>query len=125
MDISLEKLKEILVTPGHIDGKLFDNAVEKAKNKNTPLPEELVIEGLITDENLGKTIADFFEYHFVSLHETEIKDVFLEILPEVVARAQHAIVFGSTEETISLATEYVDNYEFFRLLEKKTGKNSD
>ncbi len=125
MEITPEKLKEMLVPPGHITEEQFANAVSESQRKNILLQKYFVEEGLISDKNLGKTIADFFDHHFVDLSEIKIKEEYLEYLPEIVARAQRAVVSSVSAEELSLATEWIDNYEFFRLLEKKTGKNID
>ena len=113
----------MLVLPGHISEDQLVNASHEAEKKGSTLQEELVYEGLILDKNLGRTIADYFDHHFVDLHEVTIKDEYLEFIPEIVARAQRTIVCGVTDDTLSLATEKINNYEFFRLLEKKTGRN--
>lgn len=122
MEITLENLREMLVAPGHIVEEKFLLAIEVSEQKNISIEEYLVSEGLITDENLGRTIADFFDAHFVDLKEVVIKDEFLECIPEMVARAQRAVVFDISDTGIQLATEKIHNYEFFRLLEKKQGK---
>ncbi len=123
MEITLENFKEMLVPAGHITEDQFVHATEEAQRKSISFSEELIEEGLITDIDLGKTIADFFDHHFVDLQDVEIQDKFLTYFPEAVAHAQRAIIFAVSDDTLSLATEYIDNYEFFRLLEKKTGKH--
>ncbi len=123
MDIKEEDFRKMLVLPGHItEDKLILAVVESGK-KGISISEQLINEGLILDKDLGRTIADFFDHHFVDLKEIEIKDEYLDIIPEIVARAQRSIVYGITDETITVATELIENYEFFRLLEKKTRKN--
>lgn len=123
MEITLEKFREMLVLPGHLSEDQLVNVFNEAEKKGATLQEELVYQGLILDKNLGRTIADYFDHHFVDLHEATIKDEYLEVIPEIVARAQRTIVCGVTDDTLSLATEKINNYEFFRLLEKKTGRN--
>jgi len=123
MEITQEKLHEMLVLPGHVAEEQFSNAVTASVNKNISLQEELIEQGLISDKNLGRTIADFFDIHFVDLGESVTKYEHLALMPEIVARAQRAIVFDVSDTILSLATDQIDNYEFFRLLEKKTGKN--
>lgn len=122
MDITQEHLKEMLVPPGHISEEQFLACVERAQQKKVSLQTKLVEEGLISDENLGRTIADFFDYHYADLSDVDILDTYLAYIPEVVARAQRAVVFGEGNGGLQLATELTDNYEFFKLLEKKTGK---
>lgn len=122
MEVTQENLKEMLVPPGHVTEAQFLAAVEASAYKRLSLQEELIEDGLISDENLGRTIADFFDYHFVNLNELVIKDEYLAYIPQVVAYAQRCIVFGATDTAVQVATQNVENYEFFRLLQKKTGK---
>lgn len=123
MELTIEKLSEMLVLPGHITQEHFSIAVAEAEVKGTSILDVLIDSGLISDIDLGRTIADFNDLHFIDLQETVIKDELLKYIPEIVARSQRAIVSSVDEEMITLATEKVDNYEFFRLLEKKTKKN--
>lgn len=122
MEITQENLQEMLVPPGHVTQDQFMRVAEIAVQRNLHLNEVLIDEGLISDVNLGRTIADFFDYHFIDISEIVIKDDFLTVVPEVVARAQRSIVFAITDDSVDIATEKVDNYEFHKLLEKKTGK---
>ncbi len=122
MKITNENLREMLVPPGHLTEEQFVDSAQESEKEKISLTEYLIREGLVSDENLGRTIADFFDSHFVDLRSAEIKDDFLTYIPEVVARAQRTVVFDVLEDSIRVATEDVDNYEFFRLLEKKTGK---
>ena len=123
MEITQEKLHELLVLPGHITEEQFANAVIESTNKKVSLQDELVEQCLISDKNLGRTIADYFDFHFIDLGETVIKYEHLLLIPEIVARAQRAVVCDISDTALVLATDRIDNYEFFRLLEKKTGKN--
>jgi type IV pilus assembly protein PilB len=122
MEITLDNLKEMLVPPGHISEQQFSEAVQRASARGISLQAELVDADLISDKNLGRTIADFFDYHFIDLNELMIKNEYLELIPEVVARNQRAVVFGITDTEVQVGTEHIDNYEFLRLLEKKAGK---
>lgn len=122
MAISKEQFNEMLVLPGHLTEEELTRSIMEAERMQMGVPEYLVAKGLITDENLGQTIANYFNVRFVNLKNVEIQDEHLSLIPEVVARAQRAIVFKVDETSISLATESLNNYEFIRLLGKKTGR---
>ncbi len=122
MRVTEENLKEMLVPPGHLSEEQFSDAVAEAEQKKVSLQEYFVNAGLISDVNLGRTIAEFFEYRFIDLHEVVIKDEYLKIIPEIVARSQRAVVYGIEGDVLNLATENIENYEFLKLLEKKTGQ---
>ncbi len=124
MEISKEKLKKILVGPGHITSDNFEEASLSAKEKNIPLEKFLVEKGFIDDANLGKIIADEIGYPFVELKKANIEDIsedMLGYIPEAVARSQKAIIFKEDKGILYLATANPDNYEFIKHLEKITG----
>lgn len=123
MEISLERLKELCVRPGFIQETQFELAAKEAQAEHIPLDRFLVEKGLMQDENLGKAIADAFNYHFIDLKKVKIDEKFLHIIPELVARAQQAIVVEQTKDGLRIATSDPENFEFLKFLEKKTGEN--
>ena len=122
MEISKEKLKDLLVRPGHIGETDFESVAKEAEKTKIPIEQILVEKGFITDENLGKTIANGFDYHFIDLKKVKLTDDFLELIPEIVARSQQAVVFERSKDILKIATTNPTNYEFVKLLEKKTGR---
>lgn len=122
MELTKERLKELLVSPGHIAPESFESAVKNFEKRGTgTLDQFLVEESFVSDENLGKTIADNLDYHFINIQGVKITDELLYIIPEIVAKTQKAIIFKKSNDALQLATTNPDNYDFFRLLEKKTG----
>jgi type IV pilus assembly protein PilB len=125
MFISEEKLEKILVEPGYIVKADFDIVKKLAAEEKIPLDRMLVEKGLINDEVIGKVIAEATGYPFISLKKANIEEITPEMLnyiPELVAFAQEAIVFGKEEDTLKVVTANPSNYSFFNILEKKTGK---
>ena len=118
MSLSLEKLKEILVTGGYIDEGNFDKAVAVASKKNEPLEIALVKNQVITDEKLGEAMAKYYAVPFFNLTEENLQNDLLEMLPEAVARAQSAVIFAKTTDGFSVATSTPDNFEFLRHLDQ-------
>ncbi|PCI19703.1 hypothetical protein COB64_03255 [Candidatus Wolfebacteria bacterium] len=125
MKITSDTLRELLMKPGHIAEVDFELAVKESEKKNTSLERFLVEKGLISDVNLGKTIANAFDVLFIDLQKTKISDDLLHFIPEVVARTQHVIVFEQDNDRLKVATSNLDNYEFINLLKKKTGRAID
>lgn len=122
MELSAEHLHELFVTPGHVSKEDFERAVEVAKKTDTSVEQQIVQLGFVNDYNLGKTIADEYEFDFINLPTVILQSHFFDLLPEVVARAQMAIVCDETDDTIFIATIHPDNYIFKKRLEKKYGK---
>lgn len=125
MLIPPEKLKEILIEGGYVHEVDFEMIREEANEKEQPLEKMLIEKGAVKDEVLGKIVADNSGYPFVKLKHANIEEITPELLhyiPQDVAYAQRAIVFEEEDDTLKVASTNPDNYNFFKLLEKKTGK---
>src|SRR3990167_9408942 len=72
-------------------------AQDLASEKKISLYDALLGKDLITDENLGKLIADNLQVPFVNLQKEVILGEVLRMIPEEVAERQLAIVFGKDE----------------------------
>jgi type IV pilus assembly protein PilB len=117
-----EKIKAILLETGLItESKLLETA-KKAKETKTSLADQLVGDGVISDEYLGELIADSFGWRYINLKNTAIDDKVLKTIPELVAKNQQAIPFAVEGNTIKVAMNNPENLEFIHLLEKKSGK---
>lgn len=125
MEITKEKLSELLVDPGHLTSEQLETVCKHSdETKRSPI-EIIVEEGLISNENLGRTIADGFGYRFVDPHTENINPETLSIIPESVARAQQIIAYDEDPTTVYVTTTNPDNHQLINLLEKKTGKKID
>ncbi|MBZ1356575.1 MAG: GspE/PulE family protein [Candidatus Nealsonbacteria bacterium] len=125
MLISNEKLEKILLDSGYIQKMDFDMVKALAKEEKQPLDKMLVEKGLIKDQIMGKLIADAAGYPFIGLKRANIEDItpqLLSYIPEAVALSQRAIVIEEEDGVLSVASNDPGNYNFFKLLERKTGK---
>lgn len=120
MSLTIEKLKEILVTGKHIAEHAFEQTATEAVKKGESIELALVKANLIKDEVMGEAIAKYFDVPFVDLREENIQNDLLEIIPEAVARAQGAVVFNKTEEGYDLATSNPGNLDFIKHVDKAT-----
>ncbi len=126
MLISEDKLKELLVEPGHVKENDFEMTKSEAAGKDMDLQRLLVEKGLIRDESLGRIVADEAGYDFIDIKKANIDEItedMLDYIPEVVALAQKAIIFEEGSDYLKLATSKPDNYPFIKLLEKKLDKD--
>ncbi|MBI2337952.1 type II/IV secretion system protein [Candidatus Daviesbacteria bacterium] len=92
-----------------------------AKDKNS-FYDALLKSDLISDENLGKLIADRLKMPFISLNKVSIPQNLLRIIPETVARTQQTIVVSKTDNQLKIATSRPQNKEFESMLSQKTGQ---
>jgi len=128
MKIDPKKLKELLVGPGFVSKKDFENATNKAKESGETIEEVLIEENLIADKDLGRIVAEELDYPFIDLRKEGVSEDALKIIPELVAKVQQVIVFDrfvekSKEKRAILKVAMVDpdNHEMVNWLEKKTG----
>lgn len=115
------QLAKILEEGEYLSAEQLRNALEKAGTEKISLYEAVVDRDLLSDENLGKIIADFLKIPFVSLSLVTIPQEVLNIIPEEVARKQHVIAFAQTKEMLKIATYMPENKELPGYIEKKTG----
>ncbi len=120
MSLPLEKLKEILVSGADIDQQTFDEVSTQAIKKGETVEIALVKANLVKDEKLGEVMAKYYSVPFFDLREQNIQNDLLEMLPEVVARAQKAVIFSKTDDGFSLATSNPNNLEFINHVDKIT-----
>ena len=105
-----------------VSAEEFDQAVKDAAEKGVPLLEYLPESGLVSESNLGQLLASIFQVNFVDLSVERIAKEVLELLPEVVARTQEAIIFKNDNTGVYLATANPNNYEFFKMIERRFEK---
>lgn len=124
MLLTEKKLEELLV-PKHVSKDDFDMVAAEAKKKNVPLDLLLTEKGFIQDSTLGRIIADETGCEFLDIKRTQIVEIdsdLLDYIPEAVAYAQKTVALEQDKDTLKVITSNPDNYTFFKLLEKKSGK---
>ncbi len=114
MPLTLEKLKDILVSGDYLSEQSFDKASSVALKKGEAVEITLVKAEVITDEKIGEALAKHFGVPFIDLKEENIQNDLLEMLPEAVARAQNAGIFGKTPDGYNLATTDPTNVNFIK-----------
>lgn len=113
-----KSLKDLQV----IDQKDLDNAVQESKKTGTALDEFLITKELISDENLGKVIAENLKFPFVSLAKADVNEDLLRIVPEIIARRAGIVAFERTSAGLKVAMANPNNTQIIESLRKKTGE---
>jgi type IV pilus assembly protein PilB len=122
MFLDQEHLIQLIQKNGLITGDKLNELLEFAKNSHVSLEEALIEKDVITDEQLGLLVADFFKIPFVTLGKLSIADDVVNILPERVARKQKVIPFERGPEGVKLAMADPSNKEIQDMIAKKTGQ---
>lgn len=124
MIITDEQLKALVLKNKLVDEKGLNKILEYAKNSGVSLVDALSENNLVSDENLGLLIADFFKLPFIILTKTSILPEVFRIIPERIARKYKVIAFGRSKEGVKVAMSDPRNTELLQLISKKTGERS-
>ena len=108
----------------NIAAKEIDKLVEESEEKKLPLYEVLALRHVLSDEELGKLMAEITGFPYINLSQIEISGDVLEIIPENIALKQGVITFQIDEKTgkIKLATTNPLDLEMIHNVEKKTSR---
>lgn len=122
MPIDPKKLKELLIETELVDEKTFDSVLKIAVKEKKPVEDLLVEKDVVSDQNLGRLIADSLGFRFINLRQVEINEKTLKTIPELVAKKQVVVVFKRDKDGIHLAMKDPTNVEVIASIEKKTGE---
>jgi len=123
MIIPVEKLRELLLKPGHLSEGQFNTALEDAKRTKTDLEDILIEKDLIKDNQLGKLIAEALGVKFINLEMEKINDEMLNFIPELMARSKGIIALSRSEDGIKVGMRNPLDIETRHTLEKRIGEN--
>jgi len=121
MEISSEKLKELLVDPGHITEEQFASAEKEAEKTGQGISSVLLEKNLIKDDQLGRVIAESVGFPFIILQNTQIDDEVFNLIPEIVARHSGVIAFAKSDQGVEIAMLNPNDLETRHFMEKRLG----
>ncbi len=122
MNITNDELGTILIKQGIVTRTNFKSAQKEAKKNDQELEKVLIEKKLITDEQLGKAIAEKFNYNFINLSKERIEDDILSLIPSSMRKSKEIIAFGKTDEGVKLAMTNPDDLKTRHLIEKRVGQ---
>ena len=88
---------------GIIEKKKLTAAFEESKKNNTSFQERLITNDLISDLDLGKTVAELLNVSFIELSTIKIPSDLIYLIPESYARAHRVIAFEEDDRQIKIA----------------------
>lgn len=126
MNIDSKKIIEALKAR-NINSKEIERLVEESDENNIPLQDVVASKHILSDEGLGKLIAEITGFPYINLSQTEISGEVLEVIPENIALKQGIITFQIDEKTgkIKIATVNPLDLEMIHDIEKKTGREAE
>ncbi len=120
MVIPDEELRDLLLKMGILDEKKLAEVQEYIKNASVDFTEALLQKNIISDEQLGITIANYLKIPFVTLSKISIPQEVFHIIPEKIARKQKVIAFGRDDTGIKVAMSDPRNKDILEFIGQKT-----
>src|SRR3989338_8576700 len=100
-----ETLQTIILNSGFITPEDFASAAKTAQDLNKPVADILIFRGLISDDMLGKLVAEHYQVPFISLVNKVLPLETLQLIPEQAANTYHMIPFKVEGRVLHLAME--------------------
>ena len=121
MHVNQEQLEKFIIDSGLVSRDDFDKANKKAEKENKDVGEELVKEGLVSEDDLRRTQAYVLGIPFVNLKDQKIDFEILSLIPEPIARNHNIIAFKKTSDSIEVAMLDTDDLAAIDFVKKKVG----
>lgn len=119
--IASDVLRKMVLEYGLLSEDQIRLAEERADLEETTLRSAILWHNFLSDEEMGKLLAEHFGVPFVNLREREIPEDVLQQIPELVAKKHQAIAFSVDPDGMLLATADPTDIELFNFIERKTG----
>ncbi len=113
-------IKKILLSSKLLTADQIEAAVNSAAQKHSNLEEELVAEGLLTEEVLYETLASAWQVPFVNLASHSIRRDILTLVPEPIIVTHNIVPFERVGNQLKVAMLDKDDLQILDFIEKKT-----
>ena len=95
--------RELLEKPGFVTSEEWQQAVAEAQHSGKSLPAIILEKSYLTTQELTRLAAEHFHLPFVQLGNLPIAVEVINQIPELVARQQRAVAFGSDAGGLKVA----------------------
>lgn len=114
-------LKQILIKSGFIGEEDFDAAAQSAGELGRKVEDVLIFRGFISEDALGKMIAENLKVPFANLSHQTLTDEILAIIPEKMARTYKMVPFAKEGTTLKVAMDDTSDFEALEFAKRHTG----
>jgi type IV pilus assembly protein PilB len=121
MRVEPQQLKAFLLDAGLITETQFKKALLKAKNANKKIGDFLVLDGIISANDLIKLEAYILGIPFINLEKTTIDPEILKIIPEPIARSHNIVAFRKRQRGLEVAMLDPEDLSTIDFIKKKAG----
>jgi type IV pilus assembly protein PilB len=98
INLSKQKLRQILVGEGFTDENTFEAIYNDALRRKQNPADVFISRNVIVEDRFYDLLSQYLNVPQVDLHQSEIDENILNLLPENVARQRRVIVFGKNED---------------------------
>ena len=107
-----------------VSSKEIEKLQEDSESTGMPIHELVAKRHILSDETLGKIIAEIAGFPYINLSKIEISSEILEIIPENIALKQGVVTFQIDEKANKIKIATIDPFDLEMLndIEKKTGR---
>ena len=116
-----ETLRDIILKSGFISPTDFDAAVKTSQELDKDLTDVLIYRGLMSEDVLGKLIAEHYQVPYISLRTKVIPDSTLQLIPEEAATTFGVLPFALEGSELHLAMLDPSDLEAREFVKRKTG----
>lgn len=116
------QVEDKLVAEGLLDQGKLAVLKKHAEEKHAPIFSLLVDEGVVSNEDLTKTIAGVNRVPYVNLLNARIKPDILTLLPQDIAERYMAVPLGEMQNRLVVAMLDADNVQAVDFLSNKIGR---
>lgn len=118
-----DQLIEMLIHGDFTSSEQIKILLEESKETGESFEKLLLKKFIITDEHLGRLIAEMNNWKFINLRNEGVDDEIVQKIPEEMARSQKIIAFKEDPETVYIATLNPEETTLLHTLQKKLNKN--
>src|SRR3989338_313551 len=91
MKVPAQTLKDIVVSGGYVSASDFQDAATTAAEQGKSIADILIFRGLISEDALGKLVAEKIGFPFALIKPNSISADSLKSLPEKLARGYRVV----------------------------------
>ncbi|KKU95498.1 MAG: Type II secretion system protein E (GspE) [Candidatus Gottesmanbacteria bacterium GW2011_GWA1_48_13] len=118
-----DQLVSVVVKAKLLDAKKAQEVLDYARNSNIGVDDALLEKAVITDEQLGQTLAAYFKLPFINLSKLDIPEEVFGVIPDRVTRKQKVVVFARDANGVKVAVaDPTTSRPVLEMVAKKTGQ---
>ena len=118
MKIDPVQLKTFFLDAKLVTEEQFEDSLKRSQETKQKIGDVLVLDGLITEEQLASAHAYLSGIPFMNIENEVIPPEVLKIIPESIARANNIIAFKKTGDNLEVAMLDPDNLRIIEFVKK-------